>query len=50
MTAGTDGPPELHPQLVAELSKAWDDWNAKNVALWPGTPNEDPKPAAKKKP
>jgi arylsulfatase A-like enzyme len=38
-----------HPQLVAELSKAWDDWNAKNTApLWPGTPNEDPKPAAKK--
>ena len=34
-----------HPELVAELSKAWDDWNAKNVApLWPGTPNEDPKP------
>jgi arylsulfatase A-like enzyme len=40
-----------HPELVAELSKAWDDWNAKNIApLWPGTPNEDPKPAAKKKP
>ena len=34
-----------HPEHVAELSKAWDDWNAKNVApLWPGTPNEDPKP------
>lgn len=34
-----------HPELVTELSKAWDDWNAKNVApLWPGTPNEDPKP------
>jgi len=32
-----------HPQLVAELSKAWEDWNAKNTApLWPGTPNEDP--------
>ena len=31
------------PELVAELSKAWDDWNAKNIApLWPGTPNEDP--------
>jgi arylsulfatase A-like enzyme len=40
-----------HPELVAELSKAWDDWNAKNIApLWPGTPNEDPKPTAKKKP
>ena len=35
-----------HPELVAELSKAWDDWNAKNIApLWPGTPNEDPKTA-----
>lgn len=34
-----------HTELVVELSKAWDDWNAKNVApLWPGTPNEDPKP------
>lgn len=40
-----------HPQLVAELSKAWDDWNAKNIApLWPGTPNEDPKPTPMKKP
>lgn len=40
-----------HPQLVAELSRAWDDWNAKNVApLWPGTPNEDPKPTPVKKP
>ena len=37
------------PELLAELSKAWDDWNAKNIApLWPGTPNEDPKPAARK--
>jgi arylsulfatase A-like enzyme len=37
-----------HPELVAELSKAWDDWNAKNIApLWPGTPNEDPKPVKK---
>jgi len=36
------------PELVADLSKAWDDWNAKNIApLWPGTPNEDPKPVAK---
>lgn len=38
-----------HPELVTELSKAWDDWNAKNVApLWPGTPNEDPKVTQKK--
>ncbi len=37
------------PELLAELSKAWDDWNAKNIApLWPGTPNEDSKPAARK--
>ncbi len=37
------------PELLTELSKAWDDWNAKNIApLWPGTPNEDPKPAARK--
>ncbi len=36
------------PELVAELSKAWDDWNAKNIApLWPGTPNEDPKAPAR---
>lgn len=35
-----------HPEFVAELSKAWDDWNTKNIApLWPGTPNEDPKSA-----
>jgi len=37
------------PELLAELSKAWDGWNAKNIApLWPGTPNEDPKPAVRK--
>lgn len=40
-----------HPQLVAELSRAWDNWNTKNTApLWPGTPNEDPKPTPVKKP
>ncbi len=42
------------PELVAELSKEWEQWNAKNVApLWHGSPSEDPtapvKPAAKKK-
>jgi len=42
------------PQLVAELSKEWEQWNANNVApLWHGSPSEDPtapvKPAAKKK-
>lgn len=31
------------PQLVKELSQAWDDWNAKNAApLWHGSPTEDP--------
>ena len=42
------------PELVAELSKAWDYWNTKNLPpLWHGSPNEDPtspqKPAKKKK-
>lgn len=42
------------PELVAELAKAWDDWNAKNMTpQWHGSPNEDPtspqKPAAKAK-
>lgn len=36
------------PELVAELKTAWEAWNAKNIApLWPGTPNEDPKPGNK---
>jgi hypothetical protein len=31
------------PELVAELSKAWDNWNTKNLApQWHGSPNEDP--------
>ena len=31
------------PELVAELAKAWDDWNAKNMPpQWHGSPNEDP--------
>ena len=31
------------PQRVAELSAAWEAWNARNMApLWRGTPNEDP--------
>ena len=43
-----------HPQLVAELSAAWDAWNARNIApLWHGSPTEDPtapaRPAAKTK-
>lgn len=32
-----------HPQLVAELTRDWDQWNAKNIApLWHGAANEDP--------
>jgi arylsulfatase A-like enzyme len=31
------------PQLVAELSAAWEKWNTGNVApLWHGSPTEDP--------
>lgn len=31
------------PQMVAELSKAWDQWNEKNITpLWHGSPTEDP--------
>ena len=41
------------PEIVAELSKVWADWNAKNMPpLWHGSPNEDPtapKQEAKKK-
>ncbi len=34
------------PELVADLKAAWEAWDSKNVTpLWPGTPNEDPKPA-----
>ena len=32
-----------HPQLVAELSAAWEAWNAHNIApLWHGGTTEDP--------
>ncbi len=32
-----------NPGIVAELTKTWDEWNAKNVApLWQGSPTEDP--------
>jgi arylsulfatase A-like enzyme len=42
------------PELVAELAKAWEDWNAKNMPpQWHGSPNEDPtspqRPAKKAK-
>jgi arylsulfatase A-like enzyme len=42
------------PQLVAQLSHDWEQWNAKNIApLWHGSPAEDPtappRPATKKK-
>jgi arylsulfatase A-like enzyme len=43
-----------HPELVAQLSRDWEQWNAKNIApLWHGSPVEDPtappRPANKKK-
>jgi arylsulfatase A-like enzyme len=32
-----------NPAVVAELSQAWDRWNAKNIApLWQGSSTEDP--------
>jgi len=32
-----------HPEVVAELSRAWRHWNERNVApLWHGSPTEDP--------
>jgi|GEM_PF-256109 len=41
------------PELVAELTRSWNQWNAKNIApLWPGSPTEDPTaptPRGKKK-
>lgn len=39
------------PELVAELRRAWNDWDAKNVApLWHGSATEDPTaPATGKK-
>lgn len=34
---------ERHPEIVAELSAAWDNWNRQNIApIWHGTANEDP--------
>jgi arylsulfatase A-like enzyme len=42
-----------HPEIVAELSQAWEKWNEKNIApIWHGAANEDPtapQPAAKGK-
>jgi len=41
------------PEAVAQLSRDWEQWNAKNIEpLWHGSPTEDPtapQPAAKKK-
>ena len=42
------------PELVAELTRAWEKWNGKNITpRWHGTANEDPTapvaPAAKGK-
>ena len=32
-----------HRDIVAELSQAWERWNAQNIApLWHGSPVEDP--------
>jgi arylsulfatase A-like enzyme len=34
---------DKNPQIVAELSRAWDDWNAKNIPpQWRGGVTEDP--------
>lgn len=34
---------ERQPELVAQLSRDWEQWNAKNIApLWHGSPTEDP--------
>lgn len=31
------------PEVVKDLARAWDDWNARNVPpLWQGSPTEDP--------
>ncbi len=39
------------PQLVAELSRDWEQWNAKNIApLWHGSPTEDPTAPAAARP
>ncbi|WP_254509019.1 sulfatase family protein [Anatilimnocola floriformis] len=45
---------EKEPELVAQLSRDWEQWNAKNIApRWHGSPTEDPtappRPATKKK-
>lgn len=42
------------PELLAQLSRDWEQWNSKNIApLWHGSPAEDPtappRPATKKK-
>ena len=32
-----------HPEIVARLSRAWEDWNRGNIApLWQGSSTEDP--------
>ncbi|MEY4482659.1 MAG: Arylsulfatase [Verrucomicrobiota bacterium] len=43
-----------HPDLVADMSKAWETWNQQNIdPLWHGSPSEDPtvpaRPAQKAK-
>ena len=33
----------MRPELVAQLSREWDQWNTHNIALlWHGSPTEDP--------
>ena len=40
-----------HPELVAQLSRTWDEWNAHNIApLWHGSLTEDPTAPARPAP
>jgi arylsulfatase A-like enzyme len=40
-----------NPQVVADLSRAWGGWNARNVPpLWHGSPTEDPTTPTRPKP
>ncbi len=39
------------PEIVKDLARAWDDWNARNVPpLWHGSPTEDPTAPARPAP
>ncbi|MEQ2006566.1 MAG: hypothetical protein ABMA26_07200 [Limisphaerales bacterium] len=38
-------------RIVAQLSRAWDEWNTHNIApLWHGSPTEDPTAPARPAP